>query len=272
MQSFKKKKNFQTEEHFHDEWAKSISVNNIDVIAQFESITSPEYKKAFESLGNIKNKKVLNLGCGLGEEATYLALKGAKVTAIDISQEMLNKTKELAKKYEVRSKIKFYKTAAEKLKFKDNTFDAVLGCNILHHVQIEDSIKEVKRVLKPNGIASFTEPLIYNPVINIYRAMASKVRTDTEHPLSINDIKLIKKVFPKTKHYEFHLSTLLIFVWFYVAEGLHPNKVRYWKKIITDGEKYKIPFRILQSIDNKLINLFPFVKRYCWETVIVLKK
>lgn len=268
MRGLAKTKNYQDEEHFHDQWAQSISVNQIDVIAQFQGETSPEYKEVIKMLGNVESKKVLNLGCGLGEEAVYLAKLGAKVAAIDISRKMLSVTKKLALlKYNVKN-ISYYHMSAEKLEFSNGTFDAVVGCNILHHVEILKTIKEVKRVLKTNGIGVFSEPLAYNPLINVYRAMASKVRTDHERPLTYGDLERIRKVFPNMIHKEFQLFTLLIFIWFFIGERLHPNKVRYWKKIVTEAEKYKVPFKILHGFDKFILKVLPFLKRYCWITVI----
>lgn len=268
---FKKEHNNKSEEVFHDEWAKSAQANLVDILEQFDGITSPEYKEAVGNLGEINDKKILVLGCGLGEEAIYLGFKKGKITTIDISGEMLKFTKKLAKKNNVNN-IKFYKMSAEKMSFKDNSFDLILGCNILHHVNVKKTIKEVKRILKPNGIASFSEPLKYNPIINAYRVLASNVRTDHEHPLGYKDIEAIKKVFPNTQHVEYHLFTLLIFVWFFIGERIHPNRVRYWKKIIYEAEKYASSFKILFNIDKVILRLFPFLRKYCWVTVIKVIK
>jgi 2-polyprenyl-3-methyl-5-hydroxy-6-metoxy-1,4-benzoquinol methylase len=272
MRSLTKKRNYKSEEHFHDEWAKSAPIETIDIFAQFEGITSPEYKEAIALLGNVKGKNVLNLGCGLGEEATYLAILGAKVVAIDMSKEMLKATKKLAQKYNIDKNISYFSMSAEKLEFKKDSFDAVLGCNILHHVNIGKTILQIKKILKHNGIAVFCEPLAYNPLINIYRIMAYKVRTDHEHPLNYNDLKKIKTLFPNMIHKEFHLSTLLIFVWFFLGERLHPNKVRYWKKIIVEAEKYKTAFKVFYSIDCVILKLFPFLRKYCWVTLLRMQK
>ena len=123
-----------------------------------------------------------------------------------------------------------------------------------------------------SGVAVFSEPLAYNPLINIYRAMAYNMRTDHEHPLNYNDLTKIKAVFPRMIHKEFQLFTLLIFVWFFIGERLHPNKVRYWKKIIIEAEKYKIAFKFLHSMDCILLKLLPFLRRFCWVTVIKVQK
>lgn len=66
---------------------------------------------------------------------------------------------------------------------------------MLHHVNINDTAIEVKRVLKRGGICAATESLKYNPVINVYRYMASEVRTEDEHPLSCKDINNFKSIF-----------------------------------------------------------------------------
>ncbi len=268
---FRKRHNNKSEEDFHDEWANSSQLNVVNIIEQFNGVTSPEYKKAIEFLGETVNKEILILGCGLGEEAIYLGLKKGKITAIDISSKMLSFTEKLAKKHNVNN-IKFYKMSAEKMSFKDNSFDLILGCNILHHVNIKKTIKEVRRVLRPKGIASFSEPLKYNTIINIYRFLASNVRTDHEHPLTYKDIEDIKKVFPNTQHKEYHLFTLLIFVWFFVGERIHPNRIRYWKKIIYEAGKYSHIFKFLYNVDKVVLRLFPGLNKYCWVTVIKVTK
>lgn len=272
MRNLRKKNNYYSEESFHDEWAISISLDDIDVVGQFEGETSPEYKEAISLIGTIKGKEILNVGCGLGEEAVYLAMRGARVTAIDISKQMIEFTKKLAKRYDVENNIICYQMPLERLTLNKSSFDAVFGCNILHHVNIVNALQEVKRVLKPKGIGIFSEPLTYNPVINIYRVMADKVRTDHEHPLSYGDLNDINNIFPTMEHKEFQLFTLSIFVWFFLFERLHPNKVRYWKKIISEAEKYKYPFQILYTIDRFMLNFFPFLRRYCWVTVIKVQK
>ena len=45
------------------------------------------------------------------------------------------------------------------------------------------------------GVAVFWDPLRYTPVINIYRRMATKVRTEDEHPLGKSDVRLMRRTF-----------------------------------------------------------------------------
>src|SRR3989344_2457608 len=261
---FSKKRNNKSEELFHDEWAKTASFDHVDPNMQFEGPTSPEYFYAARLLKPIKNKKILVLGCGLGEEVVYLAKKGANVYALDISKEMLTFTKNLARHHNVQRKIRFFHVPAEEMRFGEECFDAVFACNLIHHIQVKQGIKKVHKVLKKGGVCVFLEPQADNLLINLYRAMASDVRTDNEHPITKTDIKLVKKYFSHVQLREFHLFTLLIFVWFYIGEGVHPNKERYWKKIIYQAEKYKKAFALLRKIDVFLLRFFPYLGRFCW--------
>ncbi len=264
MGFFTKKDNNKTEEDFHDEWALSTHIEDCDPIAQFSCATSPEYRYVADALYPMNDKKILVLGCGLGEEAVYCALQGAHVIALDISKRMLEHTANLARRHNVEMFICVLQGSAEQFQCEDGSLDAILACNILHHVDIEKSLRCISRALKPGGLFVFSEPLAYNPLINIYRAMASRVRTDGEHPLTLKDIEVMKCFFPTLELKTFHLFTLGIFVWFFAIERIHPNSERYWKKIIYDALKYERAFNVLSRIDNYLLRIFPFLSRFCW--------
>ncbi len=264
MGFFTKKDNNKTEEDFHDEWALTAHIEDCDPTTQFSCATSPEYRYVADALCPMNGKKILVLGCGLGEEAVYCALQGAHVVALDISRRMLEHTVRLARQHGIESAIRTLHGSVEQFQCTDDPFDAILACNILHHIDIKKSLHCVSRALKPGGLFVFSEPLAYNPLINIYRAMASRVRTDGEHPLTMEDIEAMKCLFPTLELKTFHLFTLGIFVWFFAIERIHPNSERYWKKIIYDALKYERAFTILSRIDHYVLQIFPFLSRFCW--------
>src|SRR5258708_22351478 len=101
MPRLMKKANYQSEEEFHNQWAYSTPIEDIDPIAFFEGPTSPEYKQCLKYIGPVKGKKILILGCGLGEEAVYLAINEAKITAIDLSEGMIEIARKVSKRYKV---------------------------------------------------------------------------------------------------------------------------------------------------------------------------
>jgi ubiquinone/menaquinone biosynthesis C-methylase UbiE len=107
-------------------------------------------------LGNVKEKKILDLGCGPGIYARELVEKGAKVKGLDISKKLIEIAKEECPQAD------FKVGDAEKLPYKNNEFDIVLGALFLDHIDNWNPIlSEVKRVLKKNGLFVFSG---YNPV------------------------------------------------------------------------------------------------------------
>lgn len=260
--------NLKQEEIFHDNWAKSINPNDLCIYQAFEGPVSPEYNFAVKILGSLKNKKIFNPGCGAGEEAVYLAKKGALVWAVDLSSGMLKIAEKLANSFKVRSRIIFKKMNVEICDFPDEGFDFVFGNSILHHIDINKATSEFSRILKKNGKAVFIEPLFYNPIINLYRFLANQVRTTSEHPLRNRDIQIFKKNFRQVNHYEFHFLTLLIFCYFFIFEKISPNKDRYWKRIIRFGKRYASAFKILYFFDKIILRIIPPLRWFCWATVI----
>jgi hypothetical protein len=113
--------------------------------------------------------------------------------------------------------------------------------------------------------------LKHNPVINVYRRIATKVRTDDETPLDINIVNYIRAIFSETRYDTFWLATLWIFLQFYLIERVNPNEERYWKKIIVEQERLKDEYLFLEKIDRVLKKL-PLTKRFAWNLAVVATK
>jgi ubiquinone/menaquinone biosynthesis C-methylase UbiE len=259
----------QREEDFHDQWAAEMDVSELLVVESFEADTALENQYVLDVLGPLRGKRVLELGCGAGEGAVYFALQGCDVSATDISQGMLDVAQRLAAHHAVS--IRTDKMPAELLRYEDESFDVVYGNGVLHHVDFRKAIVETARVLRPGGQAVFIEPLSYNPVINAYRHIARTVRTEDERPFVFADLDEMIPHFGKGHHKEFWLSTLSIFLYFYLVERSDPSKERYWKKVIKDAPRYRGVFAVLDQLDAVLLKL-PLLRYLCWNTVIVLEK
>ena len=98
-------------------------------------------------------KRILDLGCGTGRHLVYLAKKGFEAYGIDIAEEGIKIARKWLEKENLRADLKvgdIYKT----LPYKDGFFDAVICIRTLNHGKIEwirKAIKEMHRILKPNG-------------------------------------------------------------------------------------------------------------------------
>jgi len=258
---------------FHDEWAKQIDVSKIDVTRFFESQSVPENKWLISDLrAGFDNNSLLELGCGAGESSVYFARLGARVTATDISPEMLKVAVKLATENGVS--IDTVLTGAEDLSvFPDASFDIVYAANLLHHVKIYNCISEVKRVLKPGGIGLFWDPIHYNPIINIYRKLASNVRTEDEHPLRVGDLNNIREIFSNKVTFRFFWFTgLAVFLKYYLVDRLDPNKVRYWKKVVDDSVVLDKFLSWSHKFDQLLFKLCPPLKFLSWNIAIKVEK
>jgi len=97
-------------------------------------------------------KYILEIGGGLGTDHVQFAKAGAKTFDLDLAKEHLR----LAKERFVQNNLSgnFIYGDAELSPFKDNSFDAVYSFGVLHHTpDTQQSIEEVRRVLKPSGEA-----------------------------------------------------------------------------------------------------------------------
>ncbi|NWF59122.1 MAG: methyltransferase domain-containing protein [Fischerella sp.] len=262
-------KRVQKEVEFHDRWAATIDVVALDVDIYFEGSTSPENRFIMRQLGDIQGKRILDLGCGAGENSVYFARKGAHCIASDISSGMVETALKLADKYGVKVDGKVIN--AMNIDFPDNSFDIVYAANILHHVNPKLALQEMYRVVKPGGKVCFWEPLKHNPIINIYRQIAKDVRTEDEAPLDINIIQFTKKLFSDVKFDTFWLISLWIFIQFYLIERVSPNKERYWKKIIYEEPRLRRLYFRLERLDY-LVKKLPFMKRFAWNIAVVATK
>jgi|GEM_PF-177104 len=260
----------QRESAFHDDWAQNIDISKIDVAINFEATTAAENRYCLERMGDLSGKKLLDLGCGVGETSTYFALQGADVTAVDISKGMIRRAQTLAGRYRVHVDARVM--LAEDLNYDDNTFDIVFGNGVLHHTYRPAAYAEVHRVLKPGGLGIFIEPLSYNPLLWAYRRIARTVRTEYEKPFGYRDFTRLRKIFAEVEHREFWVVCLAIFLRMFLVEWLHPAKVRYWKHILTHHAQYDRLYEKLRRIDDSLLTHVPMFGLLAWNTVIVLRK
>lgn len=95
---------------------------------------------------------------------------------------------------------------AHRLEFPDHHFDVVFGTGILHHLDLDRALAEISRVLKPDGIFLFGEPLDTNPVGRLIRQLTPKARTADERALRQPELARIAKKFACEFHFEQMLS------------------------------------------------------------------
>ncbi len=259
------------EANFYNEVLKKFNNDNIAVYKFFEAITAIENKYILTRMGGLCGKRILDFGCGTGESSVYFASKGAKVIGLDVSQEALKIAQSKALKNSVS--IDFILSKTESLtEFENNSFDFIYGHGALHHIDCSRYYPEFKRILSPQGRAYFIEPLKYNPLIAIYRKIATEVRSPGEKPLGLREIKLANRYFKNIKISGFWFFALYLFCHFYLIQRSDPNKYPYWIKIIAEADSYKGMFTFLNRADRLILKVLPPLKYLCWNVVIELER
>lgn len=125
-------------------WEKHLKEDDL------ENIEELWVKKYENIIINDDYKKVLDLGCGIGQYTKYFIEKGYDVVATDISKKALDYLSN--KNPRVKTVLQ---DMTDKLKFNDNEFDIVFANLSIHFFNEEDTQKllnEIHRILKPNGL------------------------------------------------------------------------------------------------------------------------
>jgi SAM-dependent methyltransferase len=123
-----------------------------------------------ELFGNNKFENMLEIGSGCGFYLPLLRNHADNITVTDLNPHMLELSKSIALKKKLTN-MNFSVADATSMPFDDNSFDAIIGHDILHHIESRsESIYEIYRVLKPGGFYFGIEPNVFNPLIALLQA------------------------------------------------------------------------------------------------------
>jgi ubiquinone/menaquinone biosynthesis C-methylase UbiE len=110
--------------------------------------------------------KVLDVGCGSGETAAKLMRLGYSAWGVDIAEPMIETAR-------TRWGAEWFQVAdIERLPFDDNTFDAIVCLGVIEYQhEDEPTLRELRRVLKPGGLAIISTPSAVSPLYHLDRAV-----------------------------------------------------------------------------------------------------
>jgi SAM-dependent methyltransferase len=206
-------------------------------------------RPAFDRLGDVSGRRVLDLGCGHGMAAVVLARRGARVTALDLSRGYLDEACRRAGANAVH--VDFVQGDAERLPFADGSFDAVWANAVLHHLDPSIAAGELRRVLRPGGVAVCSDPWGGNAILNWARwwlPYPGKERTRDEQPLRGDALRPFYRVFAEVRVEGFQLLAIV-------------------RRVFGTGRMVGA----LQKSDAALLRRLPFLWRYCRYVVLTLR-
>jgi SAM-dependent methyltransferase len=243
-----------SEQAFHDEQASRRAADLGEEQLRFRDEDYLDHESwirpALAMLGNVRDRRILDFGCGHGMAAVVLARQGARVVASDLSGGYLAEAQRRAAVNTVQ--IEFVQANGEELPFADGTFAAIWGNAILHHLDLRKAAPELHRVLAPGGVAVFCEPWGENPLLAWARRRWSypgKERTPDEMPLCSRQLSPLRKFFPELEIRGQQLLSM-------ASRLLRRETGR----------------RGLARCDRLLLRCFPRLERYCRYAIVTLRR
>lgn len=102
---------------------------------------------------------VLDVGCGVGQTPCYIAKRyGCRLVGVDISERMIERSKERAEREGVADRVEFRVADAQDLPFEDGLFDAVITESVISFPEDkQQAVKEFARVTKQGGYIGLNE-------------------------------------------------------------------------------------------------------------------
>jgi 2-polyprenyl-3-methyl-5-hydroxy-6-metoxy-1,4-benzoquinol methylase len=189
----------------------------------------------FRVMGDLRGKRVLDIGCGEGEDALLLAALGARVTAIDVSPKAIELGIERARATGVEDSIEFICAPLERAHLPERSFDIVCGDNILHHMLpvLDETMSRVAACAKDYGRLVFREPTNLNPTLRKIRFLVP-VHTETtpgERPLEASDFRIIEKHVGSLRKRHFHCFARLMR---FVLPNMHYERASIIRRTLVD--------------------------------------
>jgi ubiquinone/menaquinone biosynthesis C-methylase UbiE len=166
----------------------------------------------FDQLGDLRGKRVLEIGGGTGFHAAMLVHRGAKVVATDVSSVGVEVMQRRFEANGMSDRAEAAVVVAEQMPFEDGSFDFVIGLAVLHHLVMDQAAPEIARVLVPGGRAVFLEPLSENRILDFVRDYVPYPGKKSPHGhrgVTFAMLKEASRFFASTKVHPFYLTAML---------------------------------------------------------------
>ena len=217
-------------------------------------------KRLFElmDLNQLKGKKILDVGCGNGQYSVFFALLGAEAYGFDISPVGVQVARKMAEANGVSQHCHFSVQNASHMDFPDEFFDIVLYYEVLHHAIKYPNIKEeTYRVVKNGGKVFCVEGLegnIFFKIGRFFTMHGQETKGDVE--LTISDFQAFAE---GCANYRLELMSL-----FFMSKRIF--------RAYMNAAPVRWLLFLMKKADDIVLSLFPFLRRYCGECILVMEK
>lgn len=197
------RKQWESERKFFDDLAAKAPDFQLDkVSARYDAaMAAPLFplEAAYALMGDVRGKRVLDVGCGNGENSLLFARWQAEVTGVDISAGSIAVCKQRAKMNGIGANATFIETPFELVSKNQAPYDIIWSAAFLHHVldRLDEVAKIFESLLKPDGFVLFLEPVRFSPILKKIRRFIPPFpeATPDERPLERSDIAVLEQTF-----------------------------------------------------------------------------
>ena len=226
---------------FFDSYWEHKRMRRLDSTASFARSAT---FKAYSLVSDGRGKRFLEIGPGEGIDLEGLSRLGARVAGIDLSRVGLS----IAGSRCPHCDLLVMDGAT--MGFGDSVFDVVFSRTLLMHVGKEPFLRECRRVLRPGGRAVFIEPLRSNPFVIPYRAAISSGRRIAPEYLGNRDVNDMRRIFSSVSVWHFYLLSVIA------------------APFVSLVPRARSLFLPLEWLDRALLFAVPFLRSFCWISVI----
>lgn len=196
---------------------------------------APEYR--FRVVGDLRGRRVLDVGCGDGPNSVLLALLGAaRVDGIDISPNAVEVARRRAELNGVSSRTRFLCAPLETVDLPESGYDVIWCDAFLHHVlhDLDATIARFRRWVAPGGVVVMVEPVNLSSALRRLRfaVAADSEHTPDERPLEHADLEVIARRLPEV---EFRFFRALGRLDRYVLPDHQYETAAPWRKLAYNG-------------------------------------
>jgi len=221
-------------------------------------------------LDSIFGKKVLHIGCGIGQYGVLLARKGAHVTGVDLSSVGIQIANRIAEANEVTDRCDFIVGDITQQDFPLMYFDVVFLHEVYHHAIKYPGLKEmISRITKPGGKIILADTVRGSSAIHLGRRLVKYFRHRGRDEVRLHEENLGDVLFPVEEYERFaegfgHHEIFMMSYLYMVKQTVLQYHV----------DKFYVRWflRLVKYTDDVLLTVLPFLKKGCGEAVLYIRK
>lgn len=220
-------------------------------------------------LSTLKHKRVLDIGCGIGQYSVLCAMAGATVVGVDLSNVGTVRAREIAAANKVAGQCDFRAGDFSRMEFEPRSFDVVMLHEVLHHAIKYPGIKEkIASLVRPGGKIVVADTVRGGGLVHLGRRLTKYLRYRKQPELRAQHDDLGDVLFGLDTYHEFARG--------FPHYRIYPMSYLYMVK--QTGLQYHLDklyvrwfLRLVRHIDDALLFLIPPLRKKCGEAILYIE-